>query len=219
MCSKKEEEILHELKHSIIDFDEVAAVRIAQKAIDNGIDPKVAILKGLSEGMKEVGVKYEKKEYYLPHVMSASVAMNAALAILKPHLKAEMTDAKPRKVVICTVEGDVHSIGKGIVATLLGVSGYDVHDLGADVPIAKIVETAQTEGADLVGMSTLMTATMVGMEDVVNLLKSKGIRDQFKVAIGGAPINKDFAKQIGADATADNAELAVTEINKLFGGV
>jgi corrinoid protein of di/trimethylamine methyltransferase len=215
----EETQILHELKHSIIDFDDVLAIKTAKKALEVGIDPKIAILNGLSEGMKEVGVKYEKQEYYLPQVMAAAAAMNAALAILKPHLKKESAGNKARKVVICTVEGDVHSIGKGIVATLLGVAGYEVHDMGADVAITSIVATAEDEKADLVGMSTLMTATMIGMEDAINLMKSKGIRDRFKVAVGGAPVNKDFARQIGADATADNAETAVTEINKLFGSV
>ncbi len=214
----QESELLKELKQSVIDFDEVVAAKTAQKVLDDGYDPKTAILHGLSEGMKEVGVLYEQKVYYLPQVMAASAAMNAALAILKPHLKKETSGAKARKVVICTVEGDVHSIGKGIVATLLGVGGYDVHDLGADVLISKIVDTAQAEKADLIGMSTLMTATMAGMTDAINLMKSRGVRDQFKVAIGGAPINKEFAKQIGADTTADNGEVAVTEINKLFGG-
>jgi len=214
----QQDEILNGLKMSVVNFDVEQAVKMAKKAVEHGVDAKAAISQGLSAGMTIVGSKYESHEYYLPQVLTASTAMTAALEVLKPHIKVDSKAASARKVVICTVEGDVHSIGKTIVGTLLTSAGYNVHDLGADVQIASIVDTAQKDKAELVGMSTLMTTTMAGMEDAINMMRMRGIRDQFKVAVGGAPVNDEFAKQIGADITAVNAETAVKAINKLFGG-
>ncbi len=214
----KEEEIINELKNSVMTYNVANAVKMANEAVANHVDAKKAIMEGLSAGMSLVGEKYERKEYYLPQVMTASLAMNKALDILKPHIKMDVKAKASKKVVICTVEGDVHSIGKSILATLLGVAGYSVKDLGADVKIAKIIDAGQNEKADLIGMSTLMTSTMIGMKEAVDMLNDKGIRSNFKVAVGGAPINQDFCNQIGADVTATNAETAVKAINRIFGG-
>lgn len=212
-------EILEGLKESIVNYDFEKATRLAKKAIAIGIDAKEAITLGLSAGMSQVGEKYQRQEMYLPEVMAASKAMYAALDILIPYLKAEGngTAVAAKKVVICTVEGDVHSIGKTIVGTLLKVNGYEVNDLGADVPLEKIIQTAETSKADMIAMSTLMTSTMAGMKDVMKMLKDRGLRGKYKVAVGGAPVNEDFRKLIGADMTADNADRAVQATNGLFG--
>jgi dimethylamine corrinoid protein len=214
----KENEIISELKNSVVTFNVALAVKMANEAVTNKVDAKKAIMEGLSAGMSVVGEKYERKEYYLPQVMTASLAMNKALDILKPHIRMDAKAVASKKVVICTVEGDVHSIGKTILATLLGVAGYSVIDLGADVRISKIIDTGVKEKADLIGMSTLMTSTMFGMKEAVEMLNERGIRSKYKVAVGGAPVNQEFCNQIGADVTATNAETAVKAINKMFGG-
>jgi dimethylamine corrinoid protein len=214
----KENEIISELKNSVVTFNVALAVKMANEAVTNKVDAKKAIMEGLSAGMSVVGEKYERKEYYLPQVMTASLAMNKALDILKPHIRMDTKAVASKKVVVCTVEGDVHSIGKTILATLLGVAGYSVNDLGADVRIAKIIDTGVKEKADLIAMSTLMTSTMIGMKEAVEMLNERGIRSNYKVAVGGAPVNQEFCNQIGADVTATNAETAVKTINKMFGG-
>ncbi|WP_019176991.1 cobalamin B12-binding domain-containing protein [Methanomassiliicoccus luminyensis] len=213
-----QEEILEGLKNSVIDYDQDKAKVYAIRAVNDGMDAQKAITDGLSAGMSEVGQRYEKQDMYLPEVMAASQAMYAALNILMPHLSAKDDTKVMKKVVIGTVEGDVHSIGKTIVGTLLKVHGYDVQDLGADVPINTFIETAEKSQADVIAMSTLMTTTMAGMEDAMKSLKAKGIRDKFKVAVGGAPVNEEFCRLIGADFTATNAEKAVEEANRVFGG-
>ena len=210
--------ILEGLKESVVKYDLNKSKAFANRAVSEGVDARIAITEGLSAGMSIVGEKYEHQEMYLPEVMAASQAMYAALDILIPHLKAESGNKIQKRVVICTVEGDVHSIGKTIVGTLLKVHGYEVKDLGADVPIATIIETAEKDQVDMIAMSTLMTSTMAGMEDAMRLLKEKGLRNKFKVAVGGAPVNEDFRVHIGADMTADNAERAVKEVNRIFGG-
>jgi corrinoid protein of di/trimethylamine methyltransferase len=214
----RKEEILRGLKESVVEYDLEKAKSNANDALAAGIDAKDAITEGLSAGMNVVGDRYEKKEMYLPEVMAASQAMYAALDILMPHLKAEGELDVKKKVIICTVEGDVHSIGKTIVGTLMKVHGYEVQDLGADVPLTDIIKTAEKDGVDMIAMSTLMTSTMAGMEDVMRMLKDQGIRDKYKVAVGGAPVNEDFRIRIGADMTATNAETAVRIATQLFGG-
>jgi corrinoid protein of di/trimethylamine methyltransferase len=211
-------EILVGLKQGVVDYDIGRTKHFAQLALDQGLDPKIAISEGLSAGMSVVGEKYEMQEMFLPEVMAASETMYAALDLLLPHLKAEGGKAIAKKIVIGTVEGDVHSIGKTIVGTLLKVYGYDVKDLGADVPLASFIETAEAWSADMIAMSTLMTTTMAGMEDVMRMLQEKGLRSKYKVAVGGAPVNEDFRQYLKADMTADNADKAVKEANRLFGG-
>ncbi len=210
--------ILAGLMDSVVSHDTKKAVSMANQAVAAGIDAKEAIASGLSEGMNVVGERYENRQMYLPEVMAASKAMYAALDILMPHLKADGSVDVKKKIQICTVEGDVHSIGKTIVGTLLKVAGYEINDLGADVPLTTIIETAEKDNVDMIAMSTLMTSTMAGMEDVVSMLKSKGVRDSYKVAVGGAPVNEDFRKRIGADMTATNAETAVKLATTLFRG-
>jgi corrinoid protein of di/trimethylamine methyltransferase len=213
-----EKAILDGLRDSVVSYDMNRAKQLADEAIAKGLDAKKAITVGLSEGMNIVGEKYEHKEMYLPEVMAASQAMYAAMDILMPHLKADSNLSMKKKIQICTVEGDVHSIGKTIVGTLMKVAGYEVNDLGADVPLTTIVETAEKDGVDLIAMSTLMTSTMAGMEDVMKMLADKGIRSKYRIAVGGAPVNEDFRVKIGADMTATNAETAVKIATKMFEG-
>lgn len=210
--------IIEGLRDSVVSYDLEKAKKLANEAVASGVDAKEAITVGLSDGMNIVGERYEHKEMYLPEVMAASQAMYAAMDILMPHLKADTSVDFKKKVQICTIEGDVHSIGKTIVGTLMKVAGYEVNDLGADVPLTTIVETAEKNHVDLIAMSTLMTSTMAGMEDVMKMLADKGVRSKYKIAVGGAPVNEDFRAKIGADMTATNAETAVKIATRLFGG-
>ncbi|HIH69974.1 corrinoid protein [Methermicoccus shengliensis] len=210
-------DILEELKESIVTYDARKAVESAQRALQNGVDPKVAISEGLSAGMKVVGDMYEQGEMYLPEVLAASDAMYAALDVLLPHLKTEgLSTKETKRVVIGTVEGDVHTIGKKIVGTMLKVAGYDVTDLGGDVPLEKFIETAESQRAHVIAMSTLMTTTMENMRDVIKMLEERGLRGKYRVAIGGAPITEEFKEQIGADIYAPSAEEAVRVFNRVF---
>lgn len=208
--------ILEEIADCVIRGDEDKAREVAKKSLEAGIDPKVVITDGLSAAMTIVGKKYEDGEMYLPEVLIASDAMYAALDVLFPHLKVDETVDKPRKVVIGTVEGDVHTIGKKIVGTMLRVAGYEVTDLGGDVPLASFIETAEEQQADVIGMSTLMTTTIPNMGDVIKMLEERGLREKYKVAIGGAPITPEFKEEIGADIYAPSAEEAVREFNRTF---
>ncbi len=215
---RKKEEMFDELSNSVVDYDLEKAKRVSNEVVDSGVDAGEAIALGLSAGMTKVGQLYDQKKMYLPQVMAASETMYAALDVLVPHLRTDSKVETPKKLVMCTAEGDVHSIGRQIVCTLMRVSGYEVTDLGHDIPASKLIDEAERLGADAIGMSTLMTSTMIGMQDVMRILDEKGTRSRYKVAIGGAPVNQDFCDRIGADMTAENAEKAVKKMNRLFNG-
>lgn len=214
MASK--EEILQKAKNAIESFSKDEAVVAAKEALDANIDP-VEVITALTEGMREVGDKFDKGECFLPHVVAASEAMKAAVAVVEPALKA---GAKAREklgtVVIGTVEGDIHSIGKDIVATMLGIAGFEVHDLGRDVPVTEFAAKAKEVNADIVGSSALMTTTILNQKRVEEELKEAGIRDKLKTMVGGAAIGQEWAEKIGADAYAENATEAVVVAKKLM---
>ncbi|WP_042686907.1 cobalamin B12-binding domain-containing protein [Methermicoccus shengliensis] len=214
MASK--EEILQKAKNAIESFNKDEAVAAAKEALDANIDP-VEVITVLTEGMREVGDKFDKGEYFLPHVMAASEAMKAAVAVVEPALKAgAKAGDKLGTVVIGTVEGDIHSIGKDIVATMLGIAGFEVHDLGRDVPVTEFAAKAKEVNADIVGSSALMTTTMLNQERVEEELKKAGIRDKVKTMVGGAPITQEWADKVGADAYAESATEAVVVAKKLM---
>jgi 5-methyltetrahydrofolate--homocysteine methyltransferase len=174
-------------------------VELTQQSIDSNIPPATIIKDGLTAGMQVVGDKFSAKEYFIPDMLASAEAVGAAMDILKPLLEA--SDVKTKgKFAIATVKGDIHDIGKNIVAILLKGAGYEVQDLGIDVPTEKIVDIIKQEKPDYVGLSALLTTTMVGMGEVVEALKTNGLRDKVKVLIGGAAVSSEYAREIGADA-------------------
>jgi dimethylamine corrinoid protein len=202
-----EREILNQLAQAVIDGEEEAAGAIARKAVEAGIDASTAIVDGLAKGMETVGRYFESQRYFLPEVVMASLAFQEGVKVLEPHLTA--ASERTGVVVIGTVQGDTHDIGKNLVGIMLGAAGFEVHDAGRDVPpetfAAKIKETK----ADILGLSALMTTSMAGMKTVIDLLEKEGLRDQVKIMIGGAPVSERYAKEIGADAYSVDAISAV----------
>jgi len=195
---------LDALKKSIVDLDFAAVTKAAQEAMAAGVDPRLAITDGMVPGMAVVGQKFESGEYFLSELIVAAEVMKEGLKVINPHIKGP-TAKKLGKVVIATVQGDNHDIGKNIVSTLLGVQGFEVIDLGADVSADRIVKAVEQHRPAVVGLSALLTVTMTRMGDVIKLLQANELRNSVKVIIGGAPITPAFAESIGADHAAANA--------------
>ncbi|MEM2273524.1 MAG: corrinoid protein [Candidatus Bathyarchaeia archaeon] len=198
------EEILDEIKRAIVNLNVEGIQKLCMKAIEVGIPAYDIIIKGFSKGLEIVGEKYEREEYYLAELVVAGEIIKEGMKVLEPHLKSGEAK-KIGKVAIGTVRGDLHDIGKNIVATLLRAAGFDVIDLGVDVPPERFIEAAKEHKPDIIAMSALLTTTMDEMENVIKALKEAGLRDKVKVIIGGAPITEEFAKKIGADAAAKDA--------------
>ncbi len=210
------ENVLKRLKEAVLNYDVEGAVAVAKEVIETGFDPLIAIEQGLGEGLSIVGDKFEAEEIFLPELMIAAQAMKESLAILEPALGKGKSRKVLGKVIIGTVEGDIHDIGKSIVATMLTVNGFEVHDLGCDTPTSKFVEKAKEVKPDIIGMSALLTTTMVKMAEVINALKKVGLRGQVKVIIGGAPVSAAWAEEIEADAYAEDAMACVDVAKKLL---
>jgi 5-methyltetrahydrofolate--homocysteine methyltransferase len=206
---------LHQLAESIIKGRKNTALELVRQALDEGIDPQTIIDEGLIAGMAVVGAKFKSNEFYVPEVLIAARAMKECTAVLQPFL-AE-TGAKPlATVVIGTVKGDLHDIGKNLVAMMFQGNGFNVIDLGVDVPAEKYVEALKEHNADAVALSALLTTTMPSMKDVVDALVATGMRDQVKVMIGGAPVTQKYADEIGADGYAPDAASAVDTLKQLL---
>jgi corrinoid protein of di/trimethylamine methyltransferase len=205
---EKKKEILEKLKTAVIQYDEDAAKEGAEEALKEGIDANDAIFNGLVSGMEEVGRLFETQEYFVPELLMCADALYAGLDILKPHVKQLDLGVKG-SVVIGTVEGDVHDIGKNIVKMMFDVAGFTVYDLGKDVPLDKFVEEQMRTDSDLVCLSAMMTTTMVGMKKVIEDLKAKN--PNVKIMIGGAPVSKDIAEKWGADGYSPDANNALKD--------
>jgi len=216
--ARDREDILQDLADGVLNMDEDLAVSTALEAIEAGLDAFDAITNGLVVGMNKAGELYDEEEYFVPELLICSDALYAALDILKPHLNRQ-NDEKKLGCVIGVVEGDTHDIGKNLVKIMLDVAGFEIHDLGRNVPLADFVEKAKEVGAQMICLSTLMTTTMDGMSTVIEMLKEEGIRDRFKVLVGGGPISQAFADRIGADGYADNAASAVRVAKALCAGL
>ncbi len=199
-----EEEILAKLRDAIVNLDIDAVQKAAKEAIESGIPAYKAVVEGMAKGMEIVGQKYENGEYFLAELIMAGETMKEGMAILEPHLKTGDIKAAG-KVVIGTVRGDLHDIGKNVVITLLKAANFDVIDLGVDVSPEQFVEAVKKHEPNIVAMSALLTTTMIEMESVIKSLKEAGLRDKVKVIIGGAPITPEYAEKIGADAAAKDA--------------
>jgi corrinoid protein of di/trimethylamine methyltransferase len=195
-------------------MNESLAISSAKEVIEYGYDAFEAIDRGLAHGMKLAGDLFEEEEYFVPELILCSDAMNAGIEILKPHIKRDDTQENVR-VVLGVVEGDTHDIGKNLVKLMVDAGGFEVFDLGRDVPAHIFVEKAIELNADVLAMSTLMTTTMAQMAIVINLLKEKRLRDRFLVVIGGGPISQKFADTIGADAYSSNASEAVRLLKRI----
>ena len=198
------EKYLTSLKVSIVNLDFDTVAKVAQEAMDAGVDPHTAITKGMVPGMTVVGEKFEKGEYFLSELVVAAEVMKEGLKVVNPYLKGNSSDGLG-KVVIATVEGDYHDLGKNIVTSLLRVQGFDVVDLGVDVPTDRIIDAVKEHQPAVVGMSALLTLTMPKMGEVIEALKMADLRQRVKVILGGTPVTEEFAESIGADHRAANA--------------
>jgi corrinoid protein of di/trimethylamine methyltransferase len=213
----KEEEILEELKNSILNFDEDQASNMAKEAINSGIDPLNAVENGLVKGLDIIGEKYENDEIFLPELMMAANTFQKAMFILEPKI-SEMGKERTKRgvVVIGTVKGDIHKIGKDIVNLLLKTSGFEVHDLGEDVDLFTFIETAKKINADAIGLSALLTSTLSGQKDVIDALTQEGTREKYIIMIGGGATTPEWAETIGADLYAENAQVAVRKLTEIL---
>lgn len=211
------EELIARLAECVLEMEDEEVVEVANEYIEAGYEAYDGIMEGLVSGMNKASDLYDAEEYFVTDVLLCSDAMYAGLDVLRPHLPAVENTDDVRKVVIGVVEGDTHDIGKNLVKIMLDTAGFEMHDLGRDVPLESFVEKAEEVGADLICMSTLMTTTMRGMGEVVNMLNERGIRDKYKVMVGGSPISQKFCDEIGADIYTANAVEAVKAAKAAMG--
>jgi trimethylamine corrinoid protein len=210
-------EILAKLQSAVEQQDVEAAEAAAREAVAAGIDPFVAISEGLSPAMQTISDLFDAGEMYVPQILFAAEAFMNAMAILTEKLSAEeLSKTKRGKVIVHTVQGDIHDIGKNIVGTMLAANGFEVIDLGRDVPIDVVVEKAKELGVDMVTGSALMTTTMPSQRDIVKALQEAGIRHKVKCMFGGAPVSKEWVDEIGADGYGSNAAEAVVVAKELM---
>ncbi len=208
-------EILKGLREALIGYDEDKVAEWARITLDEGVDPFVATMEGLAEGMIEVGEMYNKKEYFVPELLLCSDALYAGLDILRPAIKASGRESQAKgSIVLGVVEGDVHDIGKNLIKMMFDVSGWTVYDLGKDVPLEKFVEEQVRTDSDIVGLSALMTTSMVAMPEIVKKLKEKN--PNVRIMLGGAPISPEIVEKFGADGYAESAGTAVDEAINLI---
>ncbi len=208
VSEEKRKDILERLKNGVIEFDEDMVREAAKEALEVGMDALDAIMNGLVAGMEKVGELFDKGEYFVPEVLMCADALYAGLDILKPHVKKE--DIKVSgQVVIGVVEGDVHDIGKNLVKMMFEVAGFEIIDLGKDVPLERFVEESLNSNADIVALSAMMTTTMLGIPKVIEMIREKN--PNAKILIGGAPVSKEAAEKWGADGWAPDATNAVKE--------
>lgn len=209
-------DILRDIEAAITNRDMEGVKVLTQKGLDASIPPEDILNKGLIKGLEVIGNLFERQEIFVPELLMAGIAMSNALVILKPAM--EKSDVPPvGKMVIGTVEGDVHDIGKNIVSMMFTGSGFQVVDLGIDVPASKFVDTVEKERPDILALSCLYTPTRLAMKDVIGLLEKKGLRNGLKIIIGGAPIDQSFADMIGADGYAPDPPSGVKKVMNWLG--
>jgi trimethylamine corrinoid protein len=201
---------------SLVNHDKDAAQDVAKRAIAAGVTPQDIMQKGFVVGIRKVGDQFDEGEVYLPELMLAAAAMEAAMEICNAALPEGETETRA-VVVMGTVEGDIHDIGKAIVCAYMRANGFAVHDLGRDVPVEAFVDKAEEVNADVIGASALLTATMRKQAEIIAELKDRGIRDKYKFVVGGAPCTQEYADSIGADAYAADASDGVRKIEELLG--
>jgi corrinoid protein of di/trimethylamine methyltransferase len=203
-------ELLPKMNEAIVAGDRETAAALAEEAIRAGLDLLEVIEQGYVPGIQKVGELWEQGDYFLPELISSAEAMKAAMARLDPELKRRNIGARMGgRVVIGTVEGDIHDIGKNLVASMLQAGGFEVYDLGADVKLERFIDKAEEVGAAMICLSALLTTTMTNQKRLIGLLRERGLRDKYKVLVGGAPASRKWAEEIGADGYAENAVAAV----------
>jgi corrinoid protein of di/trimethylamine methyltransferase len=207
---------LSRLYDAVVNGDAKTAVAITKEALAENADPMELVTRYMIPAMNEVGRRFEAEEYFVPELLLSARAMKSAMELIRPLLAAR--GAQPvGRVVIGTVKGDLHDIGKNLVASMLGGGGFEVIDLGADVPPEKFVEAVQERNAQIVALSALLTVTMPAMKTTIEALKAAGLRDRVKVMVGGAPVTHKYAEEIGADGYGENASVAVQLARRLIG--
>ncbi len=209
MTTPTRDELIDQLKHGVLEFDEDAVVEAAEKTVELGHDAYDAVMNGLAEGMNLVGKCFSDGRYFVPEVLMAADALYLGLDILRPHIHLDESKQVKGSVVIGTVEGDVHDIGKNLVKMMFEIAGFTVYDLGKDVPLDRFVEEQLRTDSDIVCLSAMMTTTMVGMPIVIQKIKAKN--PDVKIMIGGAPVSADIAGKWGADGFAEDAPNALEE--------
>jgi corrinoid protein of di/trimethylamine methyltransferase len=209
------EKLLKELSEGVVEYDEERVKKAAQEVLDKGLNVYDAVMNGLAAGMEKVGELYDQQEYFVPELLMCADALYAGLDILKPQIRLEDLGDKPKgQVVIGTVQGDVHDIGKNIIKMMFEVAGFTVHDLGRDVPLEKFVEEQLRTDSEIVALSAMMTTTMMGMKKVVEMIKERN--PNVAIMLGGAPVTRDTAGLFGADGYAESAGNAVQEAIKMI---
>lgn len=214
MDAGKQDEVLKQLSEGVVQFDEDQVIQASRRALDEGIDAFMAIVEGLSRGMETVGDLFQRKEYFVPEVLMCADALNAGLEILKPHLKADEAATKKGRVVIGTIEGDIHEIGKSLVALMLDISGFEVRDLGVDVSLERFLSEHREQRSDIIAISALMSTTMLRMRDFIEGIKEAD--PEALTMVGGAPLSAEIARGFGADGYAEDARGAVIEAKRIL---
>ena len=211
------EEFLARMEKAIIEGNKEECEILAKEALEKKFDLNEVIDKGYVPGIQKVGDLWDKGEYFLPELITSAECMKATMIILQPEMeKSQIQTRSKGKVVIGTVQGDIHDIGKNLVSSMLSANGFEVHDLGADVQLEKFVEKAEEESADFICLSALLTTTMLGQKRVVEIIKEKNLSGRIKVLVGGAPVNQKWADDIGANGYGENAMVAVKVAQKII---
>jgi trimethylamine corrinoid protein len=210
--------VADELREGVLEFDEEKAAKAAQKWLESKIDPYRAIIEVLTPAIQEMGDRFEKGEAFLPELIMATDAMNAAVKVLEKEIsKEKLESTRKGRIIIGTVKGDIHNIGKNIVTIMLMTAGYDVIDLGVDVEPSKFMEEAERSGAQLIMASALMTFTALNMKKIVEYLEMEGSRKKYKIVFGGGPLTEAWAKEMGADGYAPDALKTVKLVKRMMG--
>lgn len=208
--------ILEEIISATVDGDEEKTVALARQAMADGMEPFEVIQNGYARGMEIVGEKFATLDYFLPEVMLSADAMTAAIEVLKPYLKDRGKQGSRGTIVIATIQGDMHDLGKNIVKIMLEAAGFVVHDLGADVPVRDLIDKAEAVQADIIAASAILTTTMAHMPDINGILEELGIRDRYMIMLGGAPVIPQWAQEVGADGYGEDASEAVAAARRLM---
>lgn len=208
-------DVIKSIREALRDYETEKCKELSKKALDSGINP-LEVVAGLREDLEEMGKKFSDGDLFLIDLMGAADAMTGALEVLRPAMEEKGGGEKKGKVVMATVEGDIHDIGKSIVGSMMLSAGFDVVDLGRDVPNEKIIETLKKEKPDLVGVSAMLTTTKEKQKELVELLKKEGLREGVKVMVGGAPVTEEWKSKIGADGYGEDAVDAVNVAKKLL---
>jgi corrinoid protein of di/trimethylamine methyltransferase len=209
-------DLFEEIVEATVKGDSDRCVSLARRALEAGMDPLDVIQDGYARGMHIIGDQFARLDCFLPEVMLAADAMKAAIDVLRPVLLQKGEQASKGKIVIATIQGDLHDLGKNIVTIMLEAAGFTVYDLGADVPVRELVEKAETVGADIIAASAILTTTMSHMPDIARILTELGLRQKYAIMLGGAPVIADWAMSIGADGYGEDAVEAVEVANRLM---